>query len=718
MGLVLTIVVGVIVALALPGGGSPRTPDRLAASADSAQRHSGGSTQHGSKQHGRVHRGATGGGAPAKHHLPPPAVEAGLLPWSLPNPLSRMVVLPASGGLLLAGGLTADQTSSSTVSVLNPLTGSIHAAGSLPTGVHDAAGATIGGADWVFGGGAATVVPSVESVVPSASGTFSAGPPATLPAPRADLSSATIRGTTYILGGYDGTHTSPAVLATKNGRTFSTVAALPVPVRYAAVAAHGGDIYLFGGLGVLPGSSPSTTPAPLDVIQRVDPTTHKASIVGQLPYPLAGASAAELAGTIYLAGGTSTKAPPVQPGVGTTQLNGFATASNPPTTGEAPVDDIWAFNAATGKVARAGTLQVPVAYAGIAVTEGTAWLVGGETSSSMVGSVQSIRPNLTFGRVGAAGAGSPYYGYKLLIADRGNNRLLLMDATMHISWAYPSPSLPADPLSFYFPDDAFFIRHGTAIISNQEQNDTIVDIEYPSGKIDWSYGHPKVPGTAPGYLHEPDDAYLLRDGQITVADADNCRVLIINENGTVANQIGTNGECVHNPPTSMGSPNGDTPLWDGNILVSEINGSWVTEYTPSGKLVWTLQLPIAYPSDPQQVGATATNNNDDYLIADYSSPGQVLQFTREGKILTDYNVTAGPGELNHPSLAEEMPNGIYMINDDYNNRMVAIDPATGALVWQYGLTGTAGTSTGQLNTPDGFDLLGPGGITPTHPQTG
>ena len=48
-----------------------------------------------------------------------------------------------------------------------------------------------------------------------------------------------------------------------------------------------------------------------------------------------------------------------------------------------------------------------------------------------------------------------------------------------------------------------------------------------------------------------------------------------------------------------------------------------------------------------------------------------------------------------------------MLNDDYNDRMAAIDPVTGALVWQYGLTGEAGTASGLLNTPDGFDVLGP-----------
>jgi outer membrane protein assembly factor BamB len=282
-----------------------------------------------------------------------------------------------------------------------------------------------------------------------------------------------------------------------------------------------------------------------------------------------------------------------------------------------------------------------------------------------------------------------------------------------VVWRYPSSSTAKDPLSFYFPDDAFFIHHGTAIISNQEENETIIELAYPSGKIIWSYGHPKQTGTATGYLHEPDDAYLLKNGQITVADAQNCRVLVINPNGTVAHQIGTDGLCVHNPPSSMGSPNGDTPLTDGNLLVSEINGSWVSEYTPTGKLAWTVHLPvISYPSDPQQIGP------DKYLIADYSQPGQIVEFNRQGKILYRYHPSSGSGELNHPSLVEMLPSGVFMANDDYYDRMVAIDPASGALVWQYGVTGRPGSGPGQLNVPDGFDLLLPNGTTPTHPATG
>jgi hypothetical protein len=213
-------------------------------------------------------------------------------------------------------------------------------------------------------------------------------------------------------------------------------------------------------------------------------------------------------------------------------------------------------------------------------------------------------------------------------------------------------------------------------------------------------------------MHTPDDAYLLKSGQVTIADAYNCRVLFINPDKTIASQVGTTGVCHHQPPTDVGSPNGDTPLADGNVLVSEINGSWVTEYTPAGQLVWTVHLPLQYPSDAQQLGP------DLYLVSDYAKPGAIMEFNREGQVLYKYSPTQGPGELDHPSLTELLPSGVFMTNDDYRDRMVAVDPATQSLVWVYGIDDKAGTAPGMLNTPDGFDLLLPDGTTPTHLATG
>ena len=669
-----------------------------------------------------------------------PAVESGLLPWHLAAPVSRVVVLPGSGtDLVVIGGLSTGDSSSSGIYSLDTAQGRLQQIGALASPVHDAAGAVVGSHDVVFGGGASGTVdtvqafPSAPSVGTVGSSSVMATVVGSLPSPRSDAAEVTVGPTSYLVGGYDGTKGDTAVLATTDGDTFRSVASLPVPVRYPAVTVLAGRIYVFGGQAI----TGTRAGEPTSTIQMIDPARHTVSVVGQLPEPLSGAVAVTLAGHIYVVGGESTTTQSSTPGIGTTQL-GASSSSNPGAGKSGAITDrhvsgaetavrllasntqdatstvstIWAFDPSSGRFGLAGHLQVAVSHPGVAVLGSTAWLIGGESEGSQVSTVQMLTPNAAFGPAGAPGAGSPYFGAKLLVADRGNNRLLLLDPTMKVLWTYPSATSPSDALDFYFPDDAFFIDKGTAIISNQEENETIVEIGYPSGKILWSYGHPKQVGTAPGYLHEPDDAYLLKDGQISVADAENCRVLILNANGTVANQIGTTGVCVHNPPVSMGSPNGDTPLTDGNILVSEINGSWVSEYTPQGKLVWTVHLPISYPSDPQQIGP------DLYLIADYSNPGQILEFNREGQILYRYDVASGPGMLDHPSLTEMLPSGVLMANDDYRNRMVAFDPRTGALVWQYGINDQAGTSPGMLNTPDGFDLLLPDGTTPTHVATG
>src|SRR5207302_7189579 len=150
-------------------------------------------------------------------------------------------------------------------------------------------------------------------------------------------------------------------------------------------------------------------------------------------------------------------------------------------------------------------------------------------------------------------------------------------------------------------------------------NHTLVQIAFPSGRLLWSYGHAHVPGSSPGYLNQPDDAYLLRNGDIAVADAKNCRIEILGADGAPSSQIGTTGRCVHDPPGSLGYPNGDTPLADGNLLISEIFGSYIDEITPGGQLVWSVHLPISYPSDPQQLGA------DLYLVADYARPGGLYE---------------------------------------------------------------------------------------------
>lgn len=673
----------------------------LAVGCDAARPHSGTTAGHPRRSPARA----------AARGLP--AAEAGLLPWHLAAPVSREVAVAGPGNRLITlGGLTPSGDSAEGVSTVSTSTGAASRIGSVGAPLHDAAAGLAAGRILVFGGGSTATVATVRAFALHAQGARRAVASGSMPAPRSDSAAVTIGATTYVVGGYDGTRADAAVLGTADGRSFTTTAKLPVPVRYPAAAAIAGQIYVFGGQAI-GGPHPGV---PVDTIQVVNPARHAAAVIGHAPAPLAGAAAMTVGGELFVAGGDSTAPQRLTPGIGGTQLPAGESSAGPGSEA-APVRTatqaaIWAFDPATRRMLPAGRLQVPVSHAGVAVSGSAAWIIGGESDGALVSAVQMVRPDRAFGTAGAPGAGSPFPGAELLVADRGNNRLLLLDAGLHLLWKYPSAHSPPGRKRFYFPDDAFFTDHGRAILSNQEGNDTMIKIAYPSGKIIWSYGHPGRSGTAVGYLYEPDDAYLLRNGQIAVADANNCRVLVVNANHTVAHQIGTNGVCRHHPPASMGSPNGDTPLPDGNLLISEINGSWVSEYTLTGKLAWTAKLPISYPSDPQQLSPGR------YLIADYASPGQILEFDRAGHITYRYRVQSGPGMLDHPSLVELLPSGVFMINDDYNHRMAAIDPATRALVWQYGVTGKPGTGPGKLNTPDGFDLLLGDGSTPTHQATG
>ena len=637
-----------------------------------------------------------------------PAVEAGLLPWQLSAPLSRMAVYSgnSSNQLIIAGGLTSANQSASGIYGLDTANGNLSSIGNLPYAVHDAAGAKVGGSYALFGGGVNASF-SKTAVLNSAGQVVSSG---NLPGARSDCAAVSIGSVTYIIGGYNGSKADPQVLSTTNGTTFKDIGNLPVPVRYPAVAASGQYIYVFGGEA----AGGSRNGNPVNSVQIIDVKNGRIKLASwTLPVPLEGAQAFSVNGTIYLAGGQSTTPETINQGVGTTQVPGVNVQTRSLT-----YNTIWAVDIVSGKFLQAGILQLPVANAGVAVSGSNAWIVGGEYNGNVLSSVQIVTPNNMFGIAGQPGAGSPFYGSKLLVADRGNNRILVMDSSMNITWRYPSSATSAQAASaFYFPDDAFFTNGGTGIISNQENNNTIVVIGYPSGKLLWSFGHPLQAGSAYGYLRAPDDAYMLKNGDVVVADDQNCRVLFINPSGKVVGQIGTTGVCKHIPNVALASPNGDTPLYDGNVLISEIIGSWVSEYTPKGKMVWSVQLPISYPSDPQQLGAGPGKNPNHYLIADYADPGSIVQFTRQGKILSDYHVASGPGRLSYPSLVEMLPSGVYMANDDHRDRMVAIDPKTSALVWQYGVSDTPGTAAGMLHKPDGFDLLMSNNTTPTHGST-
>jgi outer membrane protein assembly factor BamB len=584
----------------------------------------------------------------------------------LPAAIQDPAVAALGGAVYAFGGL--DTSGASSASVLRIEAGHIRSLTPLPIPLHDAAAVAVGGRLYVLGGGGDTSFSGIGRYTPASGSTALVG---ALPSPLSDLSAASIGSIAYMVGGYTGRVFSDQVLAYAGRARARVVGRLPQALRYAAVAALGGRVMIAGG---------RTESGPTRDILSFDPATGRVTRVGSLPQALMHADAATLGGVMYVVGGITS--------------NGR------------PTDQVVAVSP-SGRAHVVVRLPRPLSDAGVAATAAGLLIIGGSNGTTPVTSVLRLRwaaapAPPSHHRHRTVPGGSPPAMFRgplpgdLLIADRGNNRMLIVNPAHWLLWQFPKPG---SHVSLYFDDDTFFTPSGHQIISNEEEHQDIIRVTYPGGKLVWRYGHPGQAGSAPGYMNTPDDAYALPHGLVIVADAYNCRVLEIRGH-RIVRILGTTGVCVHNPPASFGDINGDTPLPNGHVLISEINGGYIDDMTLGGRLVHVYKAPVTYASDPQ------LTRNGNIIVADYARPGGVVILNRHtGAVMWSYRPAAGPGMLDHPSLAAMLPNGDVIVGDDFNDRVIVIDPRTKRIVWQYGHTAVGGTAPGYLHVPDGFEFI-------------
>jgi DNA-binding beta-propeller fold protein YncE len=259
------------------------------------------------------------------------------------------VSLDASHAMLL-GGLTAADTSTDAVSVISR--NGERAAGRLPTAVHDAAAATLGGSVYLFGGGDG--VSQHGEIVHVGRGVVGR-----LPAPSSDQAAAVIGSTAYVVGGFTGTHWLDTVVAWSPGRSARIVAHLPSPVRYAAVTSAGGKLIVAGGS--LPDGEASSR------VYEYSPSSGVLRPLGRLPQPTTHAAAAELGGFAYVIGGRGANL-------------------------DTPTSRIEAIDPHTGRVRGAGHLRQPLSDAS-AISLGSGILVaGGRGANGTQSSVLVLSP--------------------------------------------------------------------------------------------------------------------------------------------------------------------------------------------------------------------------------------------------------------------------------------------------------------------------------------
>jgi hypothetical protein len=260
----------------------------------------------------------------------------------LPVGVSRAVVVAVGGRLLVLGGLAPGDSTTARVWSVDVSRRTTTTAGHLAMPVHDASGAVLHGHVFVFGGGAATSVATVQEYSGGASHVVGA-----LPQPRSDSSATVIGNTAYVVGGFDGQRMTRDVLATSDGVHFHAVAKLRVGVRYPAVVADGADLLVVGG--ALATTEGTVNGAQTTDIQQIDPRTGRVQVIGHVASALAHAFGLTVDGVPCFAGG---------------RIAGTAARS------------IWALP----QLRQLGRLPQAVSDAAAAVVGATTYVVGGETS--------------------------------------------------------------------------------------------------------------------------------------------------------------------------------------------------------------------------------------------------------------------------------------------------------------------------------------------------
>jgi len=275
-----------------------------------------------------------------EHPVGPPRLTARVLPWHLPDPLSRSVAMAEGARVLLAGGLGPGDRSTGQVLAIDPHRGVVRPAGQLAVPLHDSAGALLAGRPTVIGGGGAAELAEVQTQDRRGHWHVTGR----LPGARSDLSVVRAGSRALVIGGYDGTSTPTAVLGTADGRQFHEVRTLPTGLRYSGVALAHGSVWILGG---------EVDGRELDEVLRLDPRTGRVQRVGRMPRALGHEAVFPVGPRLLVLGGRTS------PDTVTAQM--------------------WWYAPRTGTWTRAGQLPYPVADAPWVVHGRQAYLFGGET---------------------------------------------------------------------------------------------------------------------------------------------------------------------------------------------------------------------------------------------------------------------------------------------------------------------------------------------------
>lgn len=243
-----------------------------------------------------------------------------------------------------------------------------------------------------------------------------------------------------------------------------------------------------------------------------------------------------------------------------------------------------------------------------------------------------------------------------------------------------------------------------------------------AGRIAWQYGQFGVAGFGPNQLSTPVQTTWIPGGHVLITDQANERIIEVTLGKQIVWQYGTSGVS-GNGPEQLNNPNCAELLQNGHILICDENNNRAIEVTRDGKIVWQYGSGDPTINEPVSGVAFASRLQNGHTLITDSNHARVVEIDQNKKVVWQYftntspnsNQRGGTGPL--PTRAVRLKNGNTLISDQYNHRVIEVNPAK-QIVRTLGKINSLGYNTqnvseGGLNSPYDAKRIGDyTGLTP------
>lgn len=216
-----------------------------------------------------------------------------------------------------------------------------------------------------------------------------------------------------------------------------------------------------------------------------------------------------------------------------------------------------------------------------------------------------------------------------------DNRVILINRKGNILWQYGQAGVTGSgPNQLNTPVQAAFLsgfpgHAGFHILIADQGNQRIILVNL-AHQIVWQYGTTGVTGTATNQLNNPNSAEVLENGHILIADEGNNRVIEVTPAHQVVKQF-TAGGTINGAAFASRLPN-------GNTLITDSNNNRAVEVDPNDHVVWQYVTSKEANSNPSPAPTRAVRlRNGNTLISDQFN-NRVIEVTPSGHIVFQQGV--------------------------------------------------------------------------------